>query len=159
MRHLQTVLLIFAEKLCRNICSFIIWPKWYEKIEFSLNSIIQHSGVSACLVLNVSVCICTAERGIAKAPLNSVLMKQTYPWVWGGGGYLLYMNRFLNGISLSILFNSLPVRRGRCTLPGVSAATSLQSPHGYQTVKSWNIEPYGPEISNLTVLKYQTWWS
>ena len=39
------------DESCNLADNFIIWPKIYENMESSKNSIVQHSGVSACLVL------------------------------------------------------------------------------------------------------------
>ena len=41
---LQTILVIFAETPCIFAENFVIWPKFYEKMDLSPNSIIHHSG-------------------------------------------------------------------------------------------------------------------
>ena len=58
MRHLQKISVIFKDKssiFADNSSifadNFLIWSKLYEKMKSSWNSTIQHSGVSACLLL------------------------------------------------------------------------------------------------------------
>ena len=100
MRHLQTILVIFASKSCIFADNFIIWPKNYEKMECSRNYIVPRPGVSACLAPTLKWVESHSTSASAMSSVSSILGSVRCRRIYSYSAYTCSTQRIMFGFCL-----------------------------------------------------------